>query len=228
MILAAGRGQRMKPLSDHTPKPLLSCGGRPLIDQHLRALASAGFTEIVINLAWLGHQIRAYVGDGRAWGVTVRFSHETDGALETAGGIRHALPLLGTTEPFLVVNGDIVTDYPFDRRALHTDDLAHLVLVDRPAERERGDFDLREGRVVDAANPRLTYSGIGIFRPALFQGGYEGPEPLAPILKRAATGGRASGERYIGYWRDVGTPGRLTQAEMELARPAVDKPSERN
>jgi len=218
MILAAGRGQRMRPLTDTTPKPLLCCNGHALIDRHLAALARAGFEEVVINLAWLGEQIRAHVGDGTQWGLTVRFSDEGKTPLDTAGGIQHALALLTDGDaPFVVVNGDVVTDYPFERLAVADGDLAHLVLVDPPAECEHGDFGLEDGRVRDDTPPALTFAGIGVYRPALFAGQAQGPAPLAPLLRNAIAEGRVSGERYTGFWRDVGTPMRLSETEAALA-----------
>ncbi len=217
MILAAGRGQRMRPLTDETPKPLLSCNGDPLIDRHLTALARAGFDDVVINLAWLGEHIRAHVGDGSQWGLSVRFSDEGGTPLDTAGGIQHALGLLTDGEaPFVVINGDIVTDFPFERLTVAGEDLAHLVLVDRPAERERGDFDLADGRVRNDTQAALTFAGIGVYRPALFAEQAQGPAPLAPLLRSAVAEDRVSGEHYGGFWRDVGTPQRLSETEAAL------------
>jgi len=216
MILAAGRGERMRPLTDDLPKPLLRVGGRPLLDRHLDALAAAGFREVVINLAWLGSHIREHVGDGSERGLRVRYSDEGERALETAGGIVNALPLLGE-EPFLVVNGDILTDYPFERARLPPDRSAWLVLVDNPAHHTGGDFTLgRDGRVGDEAGKPLTYAGIGVFDPALFAGHGGGVAPLAPLLRESIAAGRVGGEHYRGRWHDIGTPERLAEAEHRL------------
>lgn len=216
MILAAGRGERMRPLSDDCPKALLAVGGRPLLERHLEALAAAGFDEVVINLAWLGERIRAHVGDGTRWGLRVRYSDEGERGLETAGGIVRALGLLGDA-PFAVVNGDVLTDFPFARLALPAGYRAHIVLVDNPPEHPAGDFGLDGGRVVNTGGTRLTFAGIGVYDPALFAGLADGPAPLAPLLRAAAAAGRVSGERYAGLWRDIGTPARLAEVEAELA-----------
>ncbi|MDX1609389.1 MAG: nucleotidyltransferase family protein [Halofilum sp. (in: g-proteobacteria)] len=216
MILAAGRGERMRPLTDDTPKPLLTVGGRALIDHQLAALARAGFREVVINLAWLGERIRAHVGDGSAHGLSVRYSDEGERALETAGGIVHALDLLGDG-PFLAVNGDLFTDCPYDRLRLPAGRLAHLVLVDNPDHHADGDFALgADGSVTADGHPRLTYAGIGLFDPGLFAG-IDGIAPLAPLLRQAAAAGRVSGEHYRGVWHDVGTPERLRALDRALA-----------
>ncbi len=215
MILAAGRGERMRPLTDERPKPLLTVGGRPLIDRHLEALARSGFTEVVINLAWLGAAIRAHVGDGSAWGLRVHYSEEGERGLETAGGIVRALPLLGD-EPFVVVNGDIFTDYPFTGLSLSQDALAHLVLVDNPPQHADGDFALVDGRVREAEGERLTFAGIGLYRPELFAGLPAGTAPLGPLLRAAMARGRISGEHYRGVWHDIGTPERLAELDATL------------
>jgi MurNAc alpha-1-phosphate uridylyltransferase len=217
MILAAGRGERMRPLTDDRPKPLLDVGGRPLIDWHLGALARAGFTRVVINTAWQGRKLRAYVGDGGAWGLDVRYSDEGGRALETAGGIAQALPLLGP-DPFAVINGDIYTDYPFEDLALPTGRLAHLVLVDNPPQHPDGDFALDGARVTTDTNTRLTFAGIGVYRPALFSGLPRHPLRLAPILRRAIEAGLVSGEHYRGAWHDIGTPERLRELDRQLHR----------
>jgi len=222
MILAAGRGERMRPLTDDLPKPLLRVGGRTLLDRHLDALAAAHFREVVINLAWLGARIREHVGDGAERGLRIRYSDEGERALETAGGIVNALPLLGP-KPFLVVNGDILTDYPFGRARLPRGCSAWLVLVDNPAHHAGGDFTLGpDGRVGDEAGKPLTYAGIGVFDPALFAGHGGGVAPLAPLLREAIAAGRVGGEHYRGRWHDIGTPERLAEAERRLhddARP---------
>lgn len=212
MILAAGRGDRMRPLTDHTPKPLLMAGGRSLIGHQIARLRAAGVTELVINHAHLGGQIEAALEDGRALGVRIDYSPEGEGrALETGGGIHRALPLLGAA-PFLVVNGDIWCD--FDYRALVAgdlppDDLAHLVLVDNPPQHPHGDFVLAGDRVRADGAPRLTFSGIGVYRPELFAGCTPGAFALAPLLRQAMADGRCGGRHHRGRWFDIGTPERL-------------------
>jgi MurNAc alpha-1-phosphate uridylyltransferase len=218
MILAAGRGERMRPLTDVTPKPLLPVAGRPLIVWHLERLARAGFREIVINHAHLGDQIETLLGDGAAWGLHIAYSAEPQGALETAGGIANALPLLGEG-PFLVVNGDIFCDWDFARArdVLSADALAHLVLVPNPPQHAAGDFTLAGDTVGVGADNRLTFSGIGIYRPALFAGIDRGrPAKLAPLLVEAIAAGRIRGERHAGRWVDVGTPARLAALDAEI------------
>lgn len=219
-VLAAGRGERLRPLTDTTPKPLLDVGGRPLIEHHLRALARAGICEVVVNLGWLGEQIRQRLGDGSALGVTVRYSDEGWPALETGGGIRHALPLLGDA-PFLLVNADVWTDYPLQAlceraQALPAGDRAHLVLVDNPPQHAQGDFVLRGERVSAGGEPRYTYSGLGVLHPALFAAtrtpGHPARFPLAPLLRTAMDAGQVGGEHYTGQWSDIGTPERLAAA----------------
>jgi len=214
MILAAGRGERMRPLTDHRPKPLLEAGGRPLIDHHLTALAVAGIREVVINHAHLGAQIEAALGDGAAYGLRIRYSPE-ETALETGGGIFQALPLLGPG-PFLVVNGDVWTDLDLGHLRLAAQDLAHLVLVPNPSHHPAGDFVLADGRVVAEGPARLTFSGIGVYRAALFDGCVPGRFPLAPLLRAAIAAGRVSGEMHAGRWTDVGTPERLAALDRAL------------
>lgn len=225
MILAAGRGERMRPLTDHTPKPLLPVGGQPLIVWHVERLAAAGFREVVINHAHLGEQIEALLGDGDAWGLRIRYSPEPPGALETAGGIANALGLLGDSGPFLVVNGDIYCDWSptAAASALKAGDLAHLVLVANPDHNPAGDFALENGRVRAASpetrgNPTsLTFAGIGVYRPLLFREiGPGQPAKLAPLLRQAMADHRVSGERHAGRWVDVGTPARLRELDDEL------------
>jgi MurNAc alpha-1-phosphate uridylyltransferase len=208
MVLAAGRGERLRPLTDQTPKPLLEVRGQPLIAWHLHSLARAGVREAVINLAWLGAQLRAALGSGERFGLRISYSEEPEGALEVGGGIFHALPLLGAA-PFLVVNGDTYTDLDFTRLSIPPHSLAHLVLVPNPAHHPQGDFTLHAGAVGTAGEPRLTYSGIGVFRPELFAGCSAGRFPLLPLLRAAIAAGRLSGERYDGAWTDVGTAARL-------------------
>jgi MurNAc alpha-1-phosphate uridylyltransferase len=218
MILAAGKGERLRPLTLHTPKPLVQAAGVPLIEYHVRALAAAGIRELVINHAWLGQQIEDYLGDGGRFGVSIRYSAEGE-PLETGGGIFRALPLLGE-EPFLVVNGDIFTDYPFATLDKPLTGLAHLVLVANPAHHQTGDFCLDQGRVSDAVadQPSLTYSGIALLSPALFAGCQPGAFKLAPLLRTAMREGRVSGEAFSGRWVDVGTHERLAEVERLLAQ----------
>ena len=214
MILAAGRGERMRPLTDRTPKPLLAVRGKPLIEWVIAALARAGIRELVINHAHLGEQLTAALGNGGRLGVSIRYSPERE-ALETAGGIAQALPLLGDA-PFLVVNADLFCDYDFTQLATRAlgEDLAHLVLVANPDHHPQGDFSLDDsaGRVSErgAAASMLTFSGIGLYSPRLFSGIPPGHKaPLAPLLRKAMAAGRVGGERHRGQWNDVGTPERL-------------------
>jgi N-acetyl-alpha-D-muramate 1-phosphate uridylyltransferase len=208
MLLAAGRGERMRPLTDATPKPLLMVRGKPLIVHHLERLARCGVRDVVINVAWLGDRIRAALGDGAAFGVSIRYSEEGAQALETGGGIFQALPWLGS-EPFLVVNGDVFTDFDFAALSIGPEAWAHLLLVPNPAQHPQGDFALEDGRVVEAGAARWTYSGIGLYRAALFEGCRPGRFPLLPLLRRAIAAGRLSGQIYHGAWSDVGTVERL-------------------
>ncbi|TAN71176.1 MAG: nucleotidyltransferase family protein [Gallionella sp.] len=243
MLLAAGRGERMRPLTDHVPKPLLQAGGKPLIVWHIENLARAGIRDLVINHAHLGAQIEAALGDGSRFGARIRYSPEA-GALETAGGIANALPLLGD-EPFAVINSDIFCDYDFARltgrtAALQTGgDAAHLVLVDNPAHHPNGDFALNGRRIAPPTPPSppcqggamllprqggvgggevLTFSGIGIYRPSLFahipRGGIA---PLAPLLRAQIALGKVSGEHHTGVWVDVGTPQRLAELDRQIS-----------
>jgi MurNAc alpha-1-phosphate uridylyltransferase len=214
MILAAGRGERMRPLTDHTPKPLLVVGGKSLIVHHIERLAAAGVREIVINHAHLGEQIESALGDGACWGVHIRYSSEGK-ALETGGGIFRALPLLGPA-PFLVVNGDIWTDLDFARLRLRDGLLAHLVLVENPPHNPQGDFALAAGSVLAQGEPRYTFSGIGVYRPDLFRDCAPSAFPLAPLLRDAMSRGLVSGELHSGHWSDVGTPARLQALDRML------------
>lgn len=215
MILAAGRGERMRPLTDHTPKPLLPVGGKPLIVWHIERLAHAGMTELVINHAHLGQQIEQALGDGAAWGVQIQYSPEVQ-ALETAGGIAQALPLLGE-EPFMVINGDVFTDIDYGSLALPAGKLAHLVLVDNPPQHAQGDFALAQGLVSDDIDPRLTFSGVGIYQPQLFAPVVRGQAAkLAPLLRAAMSQQQVSGQHHRGIWHDIGTPERLAQLDHWL------------
>lgn len=230
MILAAGRGERMRPLTDTMPKPLLRVHGKSLIERHVERLAAAGIESIVINLAWLGSMIRDALGDGSRYGVTIKYSDESPHALETAGGIFRALPLLGPA--FLVVNGDVLTDYSFEQLALGEACDAHLVLVPNPPQHPLGDFGLvqrgglqqgrgqehgvvehrvdgEHGLALATAHQQYTFSGIAMYRPEIFAGCADGKFPLKPLLLRAMAAGRCSAELYRGLWEDVGTPARL-------------------
>jgi len=216
MLLAAGRGERMRPLTDHTPKPLLMVAGQPLIVRHIQRLAAAGFIEIVINLSWLGEQIATALGDGSRYGVAISYSREPWPALETGGGIFNALPLLGPA-PFLLVNGDVFSDVDFAALRLAAHDLGQLVLVPNPQQHPQGDFGLEAGRIVEQGGQRLTYSGIALLRPELFAGAAAGRFPLLPWLNRAREAGRLGGQLHGGHWHDIGTPERLAQLDAELA-----------
>lgn len=210
MLLAAGRGERMRPITDTVPKPLVPVAGKPLIAWHLAALARAGFREVVVNTSWLAAALHAALGDGSAWGVSITWSDEGPVPLETGGGILRAAPLLGPG-PFLVVNADIWTDIDFGALVLEAGDWAHLVLVPNPVHHPRGDFGLERGRVTAAATDRLTYSGAGLYRPELFAGCEPGRFPLVPLLQRAIAAGRVSGHLHRGQWSDIGTPQRLAE-----------------
>jgi len=243
MILAAGKGERMRPLTLERPKPLLQVGGRALIEHHLHALATAGFTEVVVNLSWLGEQIPAALGDGARFGLAIAYSDEGPEPLETGGGIFRALPLLCPmgVEPFLVLNGDVWMDYPYavlrERYAagLPGKDQAHLVLVPNPGHNPRGDFAYTDGRMIEpvpgmAADtaaaallgslPRYTFSGLGVYHPSLFNGCRNGIFKLAPLLRSAAVNGRVGAEIFHGDWHDIGTPERLAALDRTYnARP---------
>ena len=205
MILAAGRGERLRPLTDVTPKPLLEVQVKPLIVHHLEALSTAGFTEIVINLSWLGNQIRDLLGNGAEFNLSIEYSEEPE-ALETAGGIQQALPLLG--ERFIVVNADIFTNYDF-ARLLQIDSIAHLVLVENPQHHARGDFTLNESTLGIEGSPRYTFSGIAQYHRSFFTGLAPGKQALAPLLFAAAEKHRVTGELFNGDWTDIGTLERL-------------------
>ena len=221
MILAAGRGERMGVLTDRVPKPLLEIGGRPLIEHQILRLAAAGYRDIVVNLAWLGEQIAARLGNGSGFGVRIRYSREPEGALDTGGGIRQALSLLGD-ERFVVVNSDVWSDYSFEKlRGAGTGD-AHIVLVDNPAHHPDGDFALSpDGKIVEASHGRLTFGGIGWYRPRLFAARSTPRFPLVAVLRDAIEAGTLSGELHRGEWVDVGTPDRLETLDRVLC---ADRP----
>lgn len=207
MILAAGRGERLRPLTDSVPKPLLEVRGRALIEHHLYRLSADGFTEVVINVAWLGDKIKTRLGDGSHYGVHIRYSEEPPGALETGGGILKALPLLDK-EPFLTLNADVYTDFAFAnlKSVLKPGDCAHLVMVPNPSHHSQGDFRLSEdGRLHTDGKPRLTYSGIGVHHPEFFKACAPGKFPMLPLWQQAIRAGRVSGLLYTGLWREVGT-----------------------
>ncbi|MGY6554005.1 MAG: N-acetylmuramate alpha-1-phosphate uridylyltransferase MurU [Wenzhouxiangella sp.] len=213
MILAAGRGERLQPLTNRIPKPLIEVGGKPLIVRHLEALAAAGFSEVIINLAWLGDKIRAALGNGANFGLSILYSEEPPGALETAGAIVQALPRLGD-QPFVVIAGDVLCDYAFDRLRPPTGkDLGHLVMVDNPEHHPGGDFALVAGRLRNTAKPRLTFSGIGVYTPALFADLAPGRRALRPVFNAAIAADRLSAEHHRGLWCDIGTAERLTAAQ---------------
>ncbi len=225
LVFAAGLGERMRPLTGHTPKPLLQAGGKPLIAWHLEKLAAIGVEDVVVNTSWLAPRFPEILGDGSRWGLRLHYSHEGATPLETGGGMLHALPLLGDA-PFLAVNGDIWTDFDFARLPREPRGEAHLVLVDNPEHHPGGDFALRDNHRVDADGAvKLTFSGIGVYRPALLAdwlgtvAGDPGTPPrfkLAPLLRRAMARGAASGEHHRGQWTDVGTPARLETLDAQL------------
>jgi MurNAc alpha-1-phosphate uridylyltransferase len=220
IILAAGVGERMRPLTDHTPKPLLRVAGMPLIEHHILHLVSAGITELVINVSHLAQQIVDYCGCGERWGASITYSPE-DEPLETAGGIYQAMPLLGNA-PFMVVNGDIWIDYPFAQLAtylMRPDETAHLVMVDNPPQHPQGDFKLDdEGlvRVLEHGSTGLTYAGVGIYTPAFFAGMAPGKLPLRPLLDAAISNSSLGARYFAGHWADVGTPGRLQALDEQV------------
>ncbi len=216
MLLAAGRGERLRPLTDTLPKPLVPVAGKPLISYHLEALARVGIRDIVINLSWLGERIRSALGDGHEQGVRIRYSEEGPVPLETGGGIFAALPLLGP-EPFLVVNADVWTDIDFGSLALDGDAAdALIVLVPNPVHHPRGDFGLDGEEVVECDSDRFTYSGVGIYRPEFFAGCSPGRFPLLPLLRRAIADGRLRGYLHRGDWCDVGSIERLTELDERV------------
>lgn len=214
MILAAGRGERMRPLTDTQPKPLLQAAGKAIIQYTIEQLVSAGFTEIVINIAHLGQQIKQQLGNGAQFNASLSYSDEGKKALETAGGIINALPLLGQ-EPFLVVNGDIANNFPFQTLLNKKIDLAHLVLITNPEHHPEGDFHLSQNQLLSVqGQPTLTYSGIGLFHPDLFKNTPPGKIKLAPLLRQAMTQQQVTGEKFNGFWMDIGTPERLKELDQ--------------
>jgi MurNAc alpha-1-phosphate uridylyltransferase len=218
MILAAGRGERLRPLTDSLPKPLVEVGGKRLIEYHLEALAAAGFREVVINQGHLGGQLPPALGDGSRWGLHIHWSLEDPEPLETGGGIFQALPLLGSA-PFLVVNGDIRTDYPFARLRAVKCDWAHLVMIPNPPHNPAGDFALDGARLREDGGERLTFSGIGVYHPQLFDGCSPGKFSVVPLLRAAMRDHLVTGERHLGAWDDVGTPERLERLRQAHADP---------
>lgn len=215
MILAAGRGERLHPVTDSTPKALMQAGETTLLERHLQRLAGAGFRHCVINLGHLGERIREHVGDGKRWNLEIQYSNEGDDVLETGGGIFKALPLLGESA-FLVVNADIWTDFDFARLRNTKCDFAHLVMIDNPEHNKEGDFELRAGLVKPGAGRRLTFSGIGSYHPRLFSGLSPGKFPLAPLLTQAMGSHYVTGEYFAGYWLDIGTAERLKSLRQKL------------
>lgn len=219
MLLAAGRGERMGTLTAHHPKPLLPVAGKPLLQHHIERIAAAGFSSLVINTAYLGEQIAAFIGhDGARFGLPIQLSEEGE-RLETGGGVQRALAWLGDA-PFVVINSDVWTDFPLQRLPRQLDGLAHLVLVDNPPHNPAGDFVLMQGRCVPQGEPRLTFSGISVLHPRLFADAVPGRFPLAPLLRQAIAQGQVSGEHHRGIWIDVGTPSRLQAVEALLAQTA--------
>lgn len=223
MILAAGLGKRMRPLTLTTPKPLLPVAGKALIEYHIERLAAAGFDTIVINHAWLGEQIEQALGDGSCYGVRLLYSAEGE-PLETAGGIHKALPLLceGADDCFVVVNGDVFTNYDFSRLPARIVGQAHLVLVDNPVHNPGGDFGLRGDKVCAAEQARLTFSGISVLQASLFSGLEPGEMALAPLLRGAMARQQVTGEHFSGYWSDIGTPERLAEVDYAVQEQQID------
>jgi len=220
MVLAAGRGERMRPITDTLPKPLVPVAGKPLIGYHLSRLARAGFKEVVINLSWLGDRISAALGDGRDYGVSITYSEEGPEPLETGGGIFKALPLLGPG-PFLVVNGDTWSDIEYGHLSLPDGATGYLVLVANPTHNTRGDFGIEGDYVVEREGDRFTYSGVGVYRAEFFAGCSGGKFPMLPLLKRAIGARQLRGEVHRGEWTDVGTPQRLASLDAEVRARAV-------
>ena len=216
LVFAAGRGERMRPLTDTTPKPLLPVRGKPMIVWHLEALARAGVSEVVINTSHLAAKFRDALGDGSAWNLRIRYSYEGPAPLDTGGGMLRALAFLGH-EPFIAVNGDIVTDFDFSTLPSNPDGMAHLVVIDNPTQHPNGDFVLRDGRLHDEIARRLTFAGIGVYRPSLLDGHSDGTFSIVPILREAMRRGEVTGEHYRGAWSDIGTPQRLAEINGALS-----------
>jgi MurNAc alpha-1-phosphate uridylyltransferase len=216
LIFAAGRGERMRPLSDVTPKPLLQVGGKRLIEWHIEALAAAGVRRVVINTSHLAEQFPTALGDGARWNLRIDYSFEGPEPLETGGGMQNALPLLGGN-PFIAVNGDIRCDFDFSTLPHEPDGLAHLVVINNPSHHPNGDFVLRGGRLLDENESRLTFAGIGVYRPELLGVHGPGKYSIVPILRAAMREGRVSGEYFHGFWSDVGTPQRFASLEASSA-----------
>ncbi len=226
MVLAAGRGERLRPLTDTVPKPLVEAGGKALLERHLERLARAGFRDVVINVAHLGERIVERFGEGADYGLAIAWSRESPAPLETAGGIATALPLLGE-DPFLLVNSDVFADFDFSRlrRVALGRALAHLVLVPNPPHHPLGDFSLAEGKAGRAQGPRYTYAGIAVLSPRIVAGIAAGTRaPLGPLLHAAAERGEATAELHPGLWRDVGTPQRLAELDAQLTERNASKP----
>ncbi|TLY50410.1 MAG: nucleotidyltransferase family protein [Gammaproteobacteria bacterium] len=217
LIFAAGRGERMRPLTDTTPKPLLSIGGKRLIEYHLEALARAGVREVVINTSHLAEQFPAALGDGTRWGVRIQYSYEGPQPLETGGGMLRALPLLGDA-PFIAVNADTFCNVDFSTLPREPVGLAHLLMVDNPPQHPNGDFVLRDGLLHDEPTPRLTFAGVGTYRPELVVTHTPGVFSTVPILRAAMAHGDVSGAHFRGFWTDVGTPQRLAELDARLAQ----------
>jgi len=215
MVLAAGRGERMRPITDTLPKPLVQVAGKPLIAYHLERLAKAGIRDVVINLSWLGDRIRAELGDGRDYRLSITYSDEGPVALETGGGIFKALPLLGP-EPFLVINGDTWSNIDYGHLALEDGATGRIVLVPNPTHHPRGDFGVEGDVVVDREVDRFTYSGVGVYRPEFFAGCSPGQFPMLPLFKRAIAARLLRGELHRDEWCDVGTPERLAELDAEV------------
>jgi MurNAc alpha-1-phosphate uridylyltransferase len=216
MILAAGRGKRMRPLTDERPKPLLKVGQKALIEYHLHALSRAGVDCVAINLSWKGDQIRDFIGNGSKYGLSITYSDEGPEALETGGGIHRALSILGT-DPFWLVNGDVYCEFDYLRRELIAGTIGHLIMVPNPVHNPGGDFSIEGDRVRTGGGERLTYSGIALLHPRLFVDSTSGKFPLAPLLVDAMDSGSMTGELFAGRWVDVGTPERLRALDRELS-----------
>ncbi len=216
MILAAGRGERLRPLTDEVPKSLVEIGGQTLLELHLMRLRDAGIRDVVINLGWLGEQIVDRIGSGSQYGMTVLYSDEREHVLETGGGIQRALPMLGDA-PFLVINADIYTDMELPKTSLSDHDLGHLMLVPNPDYRDGGDFDCCDGRIRNSEAASHTFSGIAVYHPKFLADEAPGRFSLAPLLRRAADADRLAGQVYEGLWLDIGTPQRLDNARRIAA-----------